>query len=319
MASRMNNPHQNARTTVHSRELMVARRAAGRPVAQIAEEFGVAPRTVYKWLSRHRDGGAPALVNRSSRPRRHGAAHAGHWSDVAAHLRREYRLTGAEIAERLYLARSTVSRWLRRAGIGRLKALEPQEPPRRYERERPGELIHIDIKKLGRFNRIGHRITGDRTGQSNSRGVGWDFVHVAIDDATRLAYVEVLPDEKRGSATGFLARALRWFRARGVRVERVMTDNGSCYRSRLFAKALRWLAIRHIRTRPYTPRTNGKAERFIQTLLREWAYALPYRSSDARNDDLARWLDWYNRRRPHSALNAQPPSSALNNVVRTHI
>lgn len=296
---------------------MVARHAEGRPVAQIAEELGVSIRTVYKWLRRFREGGPAALRNRPSAPAEPGAGHPRYWRTVAEHLRREYRLTGAEIAERLHLARATVARWLRQAGIGRLKQLEPKEPPRRYQRERPGELIHLDIKKLGRFERIGHRISGDRR-LGRNRGAGWDFVHVAIDDATRLAYVEVLPDEKRGSATGFLVRALRWFRARGVRVERVMTDNGSCYRSRLFAKALRWLGIRHIRTRPYTPKTNGKAERFIQTLMREWAYAIPYPSSDRRSADLPRWLDWYNRNRPHSALNAQPPLAALNNVMRTH-
>ena len=177
--------------------------------------------------------------------------------------------------------------------------------------------MHLDIKKLGRFERIGHRITGDRR-RGRTSNAGWDFVHVAIDDATRLAYVEVLPDEKRGSATAFLVRALRWFRARGARVERVMTDNGSCYISKLFRKALRWLGVRHIRTRPYTPKTNGKAKRFIQTLLREWAYALLYCSSRARNEDLERWLDWYNQNRPHSALKAQPPISALNNAMGTH-
>lgn len=313
----MNNPHQNARTTVHSRALMVSRHAAGRPVAQIAEEFGVSARTVYKWLRRHREGGAEGLVNRSCRPVHFGGAHAQHWSDVAALLRRAYRLTAAEIAERLRLARSTIARWLRQAGIGRLAWLEPQEPPRRYQRERPGELLHLDIKKLGRFSRIGHRITGDRRGQSNTRGVGWDFVHVAIDDATRLAYVEVLPSERKGCARAFLRRAAEWFRARGVKIERVMTDNGSCYRSGDFRAAVKDLGARHLFTRPYTPKTNGKAERFIQTLMREWAYALPYRTSDARNDDLTRWLDWYNRRRPHSALNAQPPDSALNKLVRS--
>ena len=259
---------------------MVARRREGRPVAQIAAEFGVSSRTVHKWLRRFREGGRAALSNRASAPVLPGNAHGGHWRRVAVHLRREYRMTGAEIAERLKLARSSVARWLRAAGVGRLAALEPKEPPRRYQRERPGELLHLDIKKLGRFDRAGHRVTGSRQ-RGESRGVGWDFVHVAIDDATRLAYVEVLPDERRGSATAFLVRALRWFRARGVRVERVMTDNGSCYRSRLFAKALRWLGVRHIHTRPYTPKTNGKAERFIQTLLREWAYAIPYRSSKA--------------------------------------
>ena len=203
---------------------MVARHAQGRPVAQIAEELGVSVRTVYKWLRRFREGDQAALHNRPSAPTEPGASHSPHWRTVAAHLRREYRLTGVEIADRLHLARSTVARWLQQAGIGRLKQLEPREPPRRYQRERPGELIHLDIKKLGRFQRAGHRVTGQRRGCRNA-GAGWDFVHVAIDDATRLAYVEVLPDERRGSATAFLVRALRWFRTRGVRVERVMTDN----------------------------------------------------------------------------------------------
>ena len=314
----MNNPHQNARTTVHSRELMVSRQAAGRPVAQIADEFGVSVRTVRKWLRRFRDGGAAALANGASAPLHAGNAHADHWRDVALHLRRAYRMTGAEIAERLHLARSTVARWLRRAGAGRLALLETKEPVRRYQRDRPGELLHLDIKKLGRFSRVGHRITGDRRKRSNTRGVGWDFIHVAIDDATRLAYVEVLPDEKRGSAVAFLIRAVRWFRERGVRIERVMTDNGSCYISKRFRKAVRWLGARHIRTRPYTPKTNGKAERFIQTLLREWAYAIPYNTSEARKRDLPRWLDWYNRKRSHSALKGQSPAVAMNNLMRTH-
>ncbi len=215
-------------------------------------------------------------------------------------------MTAAEIADRLRLARATVARWLRRMGLGRLSALEPRPPVIRHQRERPGELIHLDIKSLGRFNKPGHRVTGGRKGNRN-RGGGWDCVQVAIDDTTRLAYVEVLADQKRDTTTTFLVRALRWFKIRGIAVERVMTDNGSPYVSRLFAKVLRWLGIRHIRTRPYTPRTNGKAERFIQTLLRKWAYAIPYRSSDSRNRDLARYLDWYNTNRPHYALSRQPP------------
>ena len=311
----MNNPHQNARTTVHGRALMVARRAEGRPVGQIAEELGVSSRTVFKWLRRHREGGAAALVNRSCASTAADASRA--WIDIACRLRRDYRLTAAEIAAKLRLPRSTVARWLRRAGLGRLSSLDPREPPRRYQRERPGELIHLDVKKLGRFARPGHRVTGDRRDHRN-RGAGWDFVHVAIDDATRLAYVEVLPDERRGTTTSFLVRALRWFRARGVRAERIMTDNGSPYVSKLFAKAMRMLGLRHIRTRPYTPKTNGKAERFIQTLLREWAYAIPYRSSDARVRDLPRWLEWYNLKRQHSGIGCHPPIAALNKLMRSH-
>lgn len=232
-------------------------------------------------------------------------------------LRRRFRMTSATIAHRLGLARATVARWLARHGLGRLKALDPPPPAHRYQRERPGEMIHIDIKKLGRSDRPGHRATGTRTGCRN-RGAGWDFVHVAVDDATRQAYVEVLPDETKETATAFLTRALAWFAARGIRVERVMTDNGSCYRSRLFGQVLTARAIRHIRTRPYTPRTNGKAERFIQTLQREWAYGATYASSNARNRDLPRWLDWFNARRPHSAIKDQTPAQALNNLLRSH-
>jgi transposase InsO family protein len=238
-------------------------------------------------------------------------------------------MTGAEIARKPSLARSTVARWLARAGIGRLARIDPLEPVRRYQRARAGEIIHLDIKKLGRFDRPGHHVTGTRTGCRN-RGAGWvepwsatgsktmARVHVAVDDATRLAYVEVLADERRDTTTGFLLRALRWFRAHGIRAERVMTDNGSAYRSRRFAKALRWLRIRHIFTRPYTPKTNGKAERFIQTLLREWAYGLSHPTSDVRNADLPRWIDWFNRSRPHSALNGMPPLSRMNYLARNH-
>ncbi len=294
---------------------MVARRAEGRPVARIAEELGVSARTVWKWLRRHREGGAAALANRSSRPT--SGCDPAAWAAIAVRLRRDYRLSGAEIAAKLGMPRSSVARWLCQAGVGRLTSLDPKEPPRRYQRDRPGEIIHLDIKKLGRFERAGHRATGRRQGCRN-QGAGWEFVHVAIDDATRLAYVEVLADETRGTTTAFLVRALRWFRARGVKAERIMTDNGSAYVSKLFAKVLRWLRIRHIRTKPYTPKTNGKAERFIQTLLREWAYAIPYHSSDSRTRDLPRWLTWYNEHRPHTALLSHPPAVALNKLVGSH-
>jgi transposase InsO family protein len=306
----MNNPHQNARMTPLGRVEMVRRIVEeGRPVAEVAAGFGVSERTARKWLARFRAEGAAGLENRSSRPVSVANRTAEPWIDMMERLRREYRLTAEEIATKLKFARSTVAGWLRRRGLGRLKHLEAPAPVRRYQRQRPGELLHLDIKKLARFERIGHRITGDRHGKSE--GAGYDFFHVAVDDATRLAYVEVLPDERRSSTTGFLVRALRWFRARGVRVERVMTDNGSGYVARLFRRALRMLRIRHIRTRPYTPKTNGKAERFIQTLLREWAYAIPFRSSDTRAADLQRWLDWYNQRRPHASLSKRSPVQAL--------
>lgn len=312
------NAHRNARTTPYARALIVERSAAGEAAASIAASFGVSVRTVYKWTRRYREGGRAALENGASAPRRPARSIGTWWAEAAARLRRDYRMTAAEIAGRLRLARSTVARWLRRMGLGRLKSLDPKPPVIRYQRDRPGELIHLDIKSLGCFNKPGHRVTKERKGNRN-QGAGWECVHVAIDDATRLAYVEVLTDQKRGTTTAFLVRALRWFKARGIQVERVMTDNGSPYVSRLFAKALRWLGIRHIRTRPYTPRTNGKAERFIQTLLREWAYAIPYTSSDSRNRDLDRYLHWYNTARPHYALNRQPPAkrlTQLNNVLR---
>jgi transposase InsO family protein len=299
------NAHKNARTTPYVRELMAARRAEGWPAAEIAEAAGVSVRTVYKWLARK------TAETRSSRARRLANRLSAPLIEEIARLRRERRLTAAQIARRLRLARSTVAGWLARLGMGRLKLIDPKAPVQRYERARAGELIHLDIKKLGRFKRIGHRITGDRTGQSNARGIGWDFVHVAIDDATRMAYAEILPDEKQDSATAFLNRALIWMRSHRVTVEQVMTDNGSAYRSKLFAAALKRANARHLRTRPYTPRTNGKAERFIQTLLREWAYAKPYASSGRRNAALAPFIDRYNRRRPHASLDGQSPAQAL--------
>jgi transposase InsO family protein len=204
-----------------------------------------------------------------------------------------------------------------------LSGLEPAEPVRRYERTAPGEILHIDIKKLGKFNRIGHRISGDRTGQSNTRGVGWEYVHLAIDDHSRLAYSEILPDEKRASCLRFLFNALRFFQSLGVKVQRVMTDNGVSFRSFRYAKALRRLRIKHLRTKPYTPRTNGKAERFVQTSLREWAYARAYNTSDERAAELPLWLHRYNWHRPHGAIGAKPPISRLSqpedNLLRLHI
>jgi transposase InsO family protein len=232
------------------------------------------------------------------------------------------RYTGKRIAGELGISPATVSRILRRLGLNSLKALEPAEPVRRYEREHPGELIHIDIKKLGRFNAVGHRIAGDRTGQSNSRGVGWEYLHLAIDDYSRLAYSELLADEKRRSCLRFLFHALRFFRAHGVKVQRIMTDNGSSFRSYRYGKALRLLKIKHVRTKPYTPKTNGKAERFLQTALREWAYARAYHHSDQRAAELSNWLHRYNWHRPHGSLKAQTPISRLglteDNLLRLH-
>ena len=223
-------------------------------------------------------------------------------------------MTGPRIARQLAMPRSTVGAVLRRLGLGQLGNLDPKPPAIRYQRERPGELIHIDTKKLGRIDGVGHRITGYHVGVNRNRGIGWDVLHVCIDDASRLAYTEILPDEKKASAIGFLQRALGWFARHGVGVERVMTDNGSAYRSHDFRTACAQAGLRHIRTRPYTPRTNGKAERFIQTSLREWAYARAYHSSAERTHAMHPWIIDYNHCRPHSALGGQSPALRLNNV-----
>jgi transposase InsO family protein len=298
------NAHKNARTTPYVRELMAARRRDGWSVDEIAEAAGVSTRTAYKWLARD------SAANRSSRARRLANRLPDRVIERIGRLRLT-RMTGAAIARRLNLARSTVAGWLKRLGMGRLKLLEPKPPVQRYERERAGELLHIDTKKLGRFNEIGHRIGGYRQGLARSRGAGFDVVHVAIDDATRLAYVEVLGDETGATASGFMERALEWYRRQRIKVERVMSDNGSPYVSTCFADLMRRCGLKHLKTRPYTPKTNGKAERFIQTLLREWAYAKPYASSARRNAALPHFVDRYNRRRPHASLAGRTPAEAL--------
>jgi transposase InsO family protein len=275
---------------------------------QAAAALGIATRTAFKWLARYRSGGYAALRDRSSRPRRLARLTEEARAQLVIRLRRS-RMTGLQIARRLRMPRSTVAAILKRAGLARLRDLEPPQPVVRYERDRPGELIHLDIKKLGRIERIGHRITGDRT--SRSRGAGWEYVHIAIDDASRLAYVEVLANEQAETTAAFLRRALAYYRCHGIRVERVMTDNGSAYVSHLFAQLCTQSQLRHVRTRPYTPRTNGKAERFIQTLLREWAYVRPYATSRRRTAALPRWLHHYNHRRPHGSLNGQAPISRV--------
>jgi transposase InsO family protein len=270
--------------------------------------MGVSLRTGFKWLRRYRDHGPDGLLDRSSRP--HRIPNATEPARVELVLRlRKGRLTGLEIARRLRMPRSTVAAILKRAGLARLRDLEPPEPVVRYEREKPGDLIHLDIKKLGRIRRIGHRITGDR--RSRWRGAGWEYVHVAIDDFSRLAYVEVLANEQGDTTAGFLRRALIFFRRHNVNVKRILTDNGSAYVSRVFAALCAHRSIIHKRTRPYRPCTNGKAERFIQTLLREWAYKRPYHSSRKRVAALPRWLDHYNHRRPHGSLGGQSPISRV--------
>jgi transposase InsO family protein len=300
--------HKNARTCPASRILLVHRIQGGMPVTGAAEAAGISRRTAFKWKARYREAGEAALVDRSSRPRRMPRqAHPDRVEEVIRLRRR--RSTGPQIAARVGLSTATVARILARHGLSRLKSLEPKEPVVRYQRERPGELIHVDIKKLGRIGRVGHRIHGDRT--SRVRGIGWEFVHVAIDDASRLAYAEVLPNERSPSSTGFLRRSVAWFQSRGLRVQAVMSDNGSCYISHRFKATCQKLQLRHLRTRPYRPRTNGKAERFIQTLLREWAYKRPYATSFQRTDRLPRYLNHYNLRRPHAALNKRTPAQRL--------
>jgi transposase InsO family protein len=312
------NIHKNARLTPIGREHLVKAVLSGQTAEAVGRAAGVCPRTVRKWVARYQSEGLAGLADRSSRPHRLYRPTPTVIVEKVEALRQ--RWTGKQIAAEVGVSAATVSRILRRLGLNRVAALEPAEPVRRYEREHPGGLIHIDIKKLGRFERIGHRITGDR--HSNSRGAGREFVHVCIDDASRLAFSEILPDEKKGSAVAFLKAAVAYYASLGVTVARVMTDNGSCYKSFAFRDTCRALGLRHIRTRPYTPKTNGKAERFIQTALREWAYAQAYPNSDRRADELPIWLHRYNWHRPHGSLKSKPPISRLalaeDNLLRLH-
>jgi transposase InsO family protein len=305
------NIHSSARTCVASRALLVERvQVEGWSAKAAAAAAGVSVRTAYKWLERFRDEGFGGLRDRSSRPSAvRGLAPTTEQRVIE--LRRRRR-TIMQICSTLGLSRSTVARALGRHGLSRLRWLEPAPVVRRYERAKPGELLHVDTKKLGGIRGIGHRITGREGGRFlRPRALGWDYVHVAIDDASRLAYVEILGDERIESSCGFLSRAVQWFAGRGVKIQRVMSDNGSSYRSRHYAALCAELGVRHLLTRPYTPRTNGKAERFIQTLLREWAYARPYVSSAKRNSALDRWLPYYNLKRPHSALGHRPPITRI--------
>lgn len=313
--------HGNARTCPKSRKLLVERiGSAGWSVATAAEAAGVSDRTAYRWLRRWRQEGDRGLVDRSSAPR--SIPHRTPSMRVAAIEKlRRLHMTAAEIAEVLGMALSTVSAVLRRIGLGKLSKLMAPEPPNRYERSRPGELVHLDIKKLGRISGAGKRVTGRRalTGYRDrkARGeLGWEFVHVAVDDATRLAYAEVLPNEQGQTAADFLRRAAAWFATLGISVERVMSDNGPCYRSRALALARRELGIaRQLFTRPYRPRTNGKAERFIQTLTRRWAHGAIYGSSAERASALPGWLTHYNFTRRHGSLSHKPPATRLHELT----
>jgi transposase InsO family protein len=282
-------------------------REQGWSVTRSAEAAGISRRTAHKWLARYRENDPGSLNDRSSEPRHRPGATPVEWREMILLLRRTKR-TGPQIARALKRPRATVARVLKRAGLERLKKLEIREPENRYECRRPGDLLHLDVKKLGRITGFhGHRITGERS--RRRKGAGWDYVHVAIDDRTRIAYAEVLRDETSASSAAFLQRALAWYRTLGIRVRRILTDNGSGYIGRRFAHLREQLRVIHKRTRPYRPQTNGKAERFIQTLLREWAYATAYLTSAARAKVLPRWLRYYNSRRPHGSLGGMPPLS----------
>ena len=315
------NVHKNARTTMRSRAELVRRvLQEGRSAKAVALAFGVDLKTVNKWVARFKSEGAQGLKDRSSRPHRLNRPTPPQVVEQIIALRRQ-RLTGQQIARLTGVSPATVSRVLRAARLSRAKDLDPAEPVVRYERATPGELIHLDIKKLNRFDKVGHRITGDRS-LGKSRGAGWEFVHVCIDDHSRIAFSQVMPDEKGASAVAFLIAAVAYYATLGVTITRVMTDNGSCYKAFAFRDACMALGLRHIRTKAYTPKTNGKAERFIQTALREWAYAKAYATSAQRAAELPAWLHRYNWHRPHGGIKLQTPISRLglaeDNLLRLH-
>src|SRR5262245_57988572 len=314
--------HANAALSLNKRRRLVQRVSEGElSLAEAARAAEVSEPTARKWVARHRSEGEGGLLDRPSAAHRvHNRTEEDRIGAICA-LRR-LRMTGAEIAEVLAMPETTVSGILTRSGLGRLGRLG-QEPARRYERSRPGELIHIDVKKLGRISHAGHRVLGRGRGRHGGKGThGWEFVHVCVDDATRFAYVEVLGDERASTAVGFLRRCLAHYRRHGVRVSSVMTDNGSAYRSAVHAIACRALGLKHLRTRPYRPQTNGKAERFIRTVLGGWAYGAIYRSSAERTAALEGWLWRYNFKRNHGALGRRPPAARLaelNNALGSYI
>ena len=312
--------HANAALSLNQRRRMVGRVVEqGWSLTKAAEAAEVSERTCSKWVGRYRAEGERGLLDRSSAPKRIPHRTPADRVEVIALLRR-LRMTGAEIAECLGMALSTVSAVLVRIGLGKLSRLEPLEAPNRYQRRHAGELLHIDVKRLGRIvEGAGHRIHGQRAWQrrrvrDGKRTTGWEFVHVCVDDATRLAYVEVLADEKATTAAAFLARAVAFYGAHAIRVQRVLTDNGPAYRSTIHALTCRTLGIAHRRTRPYSPQTNGKAERFIRTLIAGWNDGAIYQSSPERTAALDGWLWHYNHRRPHGALSHQPPIARLNEL-----
>lgn len=312
--------HQNARLTPWSREALAKKVLfQGLALNAAAAAFNVSPKTAAKWVRRYRSEGPAGLRDRSSRPRRLRQSTPTYLVQQVEHLRRQ-RWAGCRIAFHTQLSPATISRILRRLKLNRLRDLDPVAPIQRYEHAAPGDLLHLDIKKLGRFTAIGHRIP--EAPRRHAKGAGWEYVHVAIDDHSRIAFAQIYPNEKGSSATAFLAAAIAYYQRLGIRIQRVLTDNGPCYQSRAFRQLCHHHRIRHKRTRPYTPRTNGKAERFIQTALREWAYARAYLNSDQRANHLQPWLHQYNCHRPHASLNASPPISRAgldrNNLLIHH-
>jgi transposase InsO family protein len=310
------NIHSLARTTPASRALIATRRDSGISETVVAAQLGVDRKTVRKWTKRKRAGDLE-LKDRSSKPHTSPTDLPPEWLAAIEALRR-LRFTQAQIAKVLGLSKSRVQRKTAAIGLAKLSALEPPEPERRYQRERPGELVHVDTKKLGRFYRPGHRVTGNRAVGGIRGNNGWELLHIAIDDRTRLAYAELLPDEKGVTCAGFLRRAAVFYARHGIKIERVMSDNGKGYQSE-FAKAVLDIGAQHKRTKPYTPRTNGKAERFIQTMLRLWAYARPYNTSDERATVLEPWMRWYNFQRPHGSLNDMSPLNVLRQLRRDNV
>ena len=312
------NVHKNAKLTPAGRVRLVHRLLSGESRRSVAQQTQQSERTVKKWWDRW-VAGDRELADRSSRPRRMPQRLKRVVRRQIGKLRRQRR-SSLSIAYELGVPISSVVTEQRRQGLARLAPLQPPAPVVRYQRERPGELLHMDTKKLGRIGRVGHRIHGDR--RQAVKGIGWEILYAAIDDASRVAYSEVLGDELGTTAVGFLQRARAWYAARGIQIESVMTDNGSAYRSHVWRLALSAAGLRHLRTRPYTPRTNGKVERFIQTLLREWAYVRPYERSWVRTRALRPYLRYYNLERPHTALGYRPPLARLasvNNVLVINI
>jgi len=311
------NLHRRAKTCPQSRALLVQRvLKEAWTVDEASRAAGVSRQTAWKWRRRYLSEGEEGLLDRRSRPQRCPRKLPECRERLLIDLRREHRLTGIVLAQLTGIPRSTVGRVLRRHRLSRQRDLEPKPAVVRYERQAPGELIHLDIKKLARFEAIGHRVHGDRA--KRSRRVGWEYAHVAIDDFSRLSYMEVLPDERGETIAGFLERALAWYRDHGIETQRIMTDNGGGYHSNVVAALCEAAGVRHCFTRPYTPRTNGKAERFIQTSLRAWVYGATYSSSSQRLQALEPWLHYYNFHRPHRALGRRPPAQRVNNLVNTH-